>query len=288
MKKNKTNRALILPTIGPATFVLLLFFLLPLGAILFFSFMTRGDFGAVIYSFTLDNYIRILQPSFYMPFFRSMGYTIATVLISLIITYPLAYWLAFYGGRMRMVWLFLFIIPFWTSHLVRIYAWMFILRDSGLINLTLGRLGLITEPLNMLFTPGAVVLGLVYSYFTFMLLALFSSLDRMDKSVQEAAVDLGASPFQRLLKVTLPMTKGGIIAGSVLVAVPTLGDYIVPDLLGGARVSMIGNVVADAFLRFANWPFGSALGLVLGAIVLIIILAYMKFAGRESLEREII
>ncbi|WP_291320723.1 ABC transporter permease [Desulfonatronospira sp.] len=288
MKKNKTNRALILPTIGPATFVLLLFFLLPLGSILFFSFMTRGDFGAVIYSFTLDNYIRILQPSYYMPFFRSMGYTIATVLISLIITYPLAYWLAFYGGRMRMVWLFLFIIPFWTSHLVRIYAWMFILRDSGLVNLTLGRLGLIAEPLNMLFTPGAVVLGLVYSYFTFMLLALFSSLDRMDKSVLEAAVDLGASPFQRLVNVTLPMTKGGIIAGSVLVAVPTLGDYIVPDLLGGARVSMIGNVVADAFLRFANWPFGSALGLVLGAIVLIIILAYMKFAGRESLEREII
>lgn len=288
MKKKNINRGLVLWNIGPATFVLLFFFLIPLGSILFYSFMTRGDFGAVVFQFTLDNYIRILQPSFYMPFLRSAGLTIVTVLFSVLISYPIAYWLAFHGGKMRMVWLFLFIIPFWTSHLVRIYAWMFLLRDSGLVNATLLRMGLISEPLVMLYTPGAVVLGLVYSYFTFMLLALFSSLDRMDKSVLEAAEDLGASPFQRFVKVTLPMSKGGMIAGSVLVAVPTLGDYIVPDLLGGARVAMVGNVIADAFIRFANWPFGSALGLVLGAIVLFIILTYMKIAGRESLEREII
>ncbi len=288
MKKKNINRGLVLWNIGPATFVLLFFFLIPLGSILFYSFMTRGDYGAVIFEFTFANYIRILQPAFYMSFLRSTGLTIITVLLSVLISYPIAYWLAFQGGKMRMVWLFLFIIPFWTSHLVRIYAWMFLLRDSGLVNSTLLRLGLISEPLVMLYTPGAVVLGLVYSYFTFMLLALFSSLDRMDKSVLEAAEDLGASPFQRFVKVTLPMSKGGLIAGSVLVAVPTLGDYIVPDLLGGARVAMVGNVIADAFIRFANWPFGSALGLVLGAIVLFIILTYMKIAGRESLEREII
>ena len=271
--------------LSPAVLILLVFFLLPLGFILFYSFLTRGDYGAILYDLSLKNYRQLLDPIYFPTFIRSFGIMLVTTGVSLIFAYPLAYWLAFYAGRMRGLLLFLIVVPSWTSELVRIYAWMFLLRDGGLVNAQLMNLGLIDEAIRMLFTPSAVIIGMVYSYFSFMLLPLYASLDRLDRSVLEAAADLGANPLRRLIKVTLPLTKGGILSGTVLVAVPAVGDYIVPDLLGGARVNMIGNLIEDKFLGFFDWPFGSAISLVLAAMVVASVLIYIRIAGKGAIER---
>lgn len=271
--------------LSPAVLCLLVFFLLPLSIILFYSFLTRGDYGAILYDFTLKNYKQLLNPIYFRTFIRSFGVMLATTGISLVFAYPLAYWLAFYGGRMRGLLLFLIVVPSWTSELVRIYAWMFLLRDGGLVNAQLLNLGIIDSAIRMLFTPSAVIIGMVYSYFSFMLLPLYASLDRLDRSVLEAAADLGANPFRRLVKVTLPLTKGGILSGTVLVAVPTVGEYIVPDLLGGAKVTMIGNLIEDKFLGFFDWPFGSAISLVLAALVVVSVLIYIRVTGKGAIER---
>jgi spermidine/putrescine transport system permease protein len=269
----------------PAVVALVVFFLLPLGFILFYSFLIRGDYGAIIYDFSLNNYRQLLNPIYFRTFLRSFGVMLATTGLSLLFAYPLAYWLAFYGGRLRGLLLFLIVVPSWTSELVRIYAWMFLLRDNGVVNALLINLGIFDEAVRMLFTPTAVIIGMVYSYFSFMLLPLYASLDRLDPSVLEAAADLGATPLRRLVKVTLPLTKGGILSGTVLVAVPAVGDYIVPDLLGGARVTMIGNLIEDKFLGFFDWPFGSAISLVLAALVVISVLIYIRVAGKGAIER---
>lgn len=271
--------------LSPAVLALVVFFLLPLGFILFYSFLTRGDYGAIIYEFSLNNYKQLLNPVFFRTFLRSFGIMLATTGLSLLFAYPLAYWLAFYGGKRRGLLLFLIVVPSWTSELVRIYAWMFLLRDNGLVNAQLVNLGIVDSAIRLLFSPTAVVIGMVYTYFSFMLLPLYASLDRLDPSVLEAAADLGASPLRRLIRVTLPLTKGGILSGTVLVAVPAVGDYIVPDLLGGARVSMIGNLIEDKFLGFFDWPSGSAVSLVLAALVVISVLIYIRIAGKGAIER---
>jgi spermidine/putrescine transport system permease protein len=202
-----------------------------------------------------------------------------------LIAYPLAYWISFYGGRRKGMLLFLLIIPSWTSFLVRIYGWMFLLRDTGLINHILMSLHIIKSPLSMMYNPAAVIIGMVYDYFTFMLLPLYAAMDRLEPAVLEAAADLGANPIQRFFKVTLPLTKGGLASGTILVGVPAIGEFLVPDLLGGAKVTMVGNLIEGKFLEFNDWPFGSALAFVLAAVMIIAVVIYLRIGGKEALER---
>jgi len=272
--------------LSPSVFWLLVFTLIPMGIVVYYSFLTRGPWGSITYEFTLDSYRLILDPLFLKIFARSFVLASLTVIICLCAGYMVAYWIALYGGRRKNLLIFLVILPFWTSYLVRIYAWMTLLSDHGLINTFLMNLNLISEPLPLLHNQFAVLLGLVYTYLPFMILPLFAALERLDRSVLEAAADLGATATERFFRVTLPLTKGGMLSGSVLVFMPAIGEFLIPELLGGAKAMMIGKFIALKFTGLRHWPLGSAYSLLLVAIILILIYLYMRVGGGKEAFQE--
>jgi spermidine/putrescine transport system permease protein len=276
--RTRSDRWLILP---PAA-ALLLFFVLPLFLVLAVSFASRGTYGGVQWRGTFENYISILDPLYLRIFWRSLWIAVVTTVICLVLGFPLAYFIARAPKRWQGALLVLIIIPFWTNFLVRTYAWMFILRAEGLLNTVMMDLGILDQPLNLLFTDGAVVIGLVYGFLPFMVLPLYATLERLDRSVIEAAWDLYAGPLRIFMKVILPLAKPGVVAGSLLVFIPTLGAYVTPDLLGGAKTMMIGNLIQHQYLVVRDWPFGSALSFVLMAAVLIAVLYYLRAGGLRS------
>ncbi len=273
-------------TLSPSAFWLLIFTLIPMGIVVYVSFLTRGPWGTVIYEFTLDSYRLILDPLFLKVFARSVKLAVLTVAICLLAGYLIAYWIAFYGGKRKNFLLFLVILPFWTSNLVRIYAWIALLSDHGLINNFLISLHVIDEPLSLLHNETAVLIGLVYTYLPFMILPLYASLERLDRSVLEAASDLGATARERFVQVTLPLTKGGMLSGSVLVFAPAIGEFLIPELLGGAKVMMIGKFIALKFIGLRHWPLGSTYSLLLLTMTLILLYVYMRIGGGKEAFQE--
>ncbi len=269
----------------PCIFWIGVFFLLPLVLMGAYSFLEKALYGGVQWIFTWENYARFADPLYLKILLRSFRISLLTTVILLVIGYPMAYRIAMADKRWRNTLLFLVVLPFWTSDLIRTYAWMLILRDTGLLNFLLHHLHVIRKPLTMLYTEGAILLGLAYVYLPFMVLPLYASIEKLDRTLLEAAEDLGATPFWRFLKVTVPLTKSGILAGSLLVFIPAVGAFIVPDLLGGAKAMMIGNLVQLQFGPSRNWPFGSAASFILMTLVLLAVFAYLKFAGaKEALE----
>jgi len=267
----------------PSAATLLLFFLVPLALVLTVSFASRGTYGGIEWVVTLGNYTSIADPLYLRIFWRSLWLAGLTTGFCLIMGFPLAYIIARAPTRWQGILLLLVVIPFWTNFLVRTYAWMFILRTEGLLNTILAGLGIIHEPLNILFTDAAVLIGLVYGYLPFMVLPLYAALERLDPSLIEAAWDLYARPIQVFSRVVLPLAKPGVIAGCVLVFIPSLGAYVTPDLLGGARTMMIGNLIQHQYLVVRDWPFGSALSFVLMAGVLAMVLYFLRAGGAKSL-----
>ena len=277
--------AKILSILSPCVFWVGLFFVLPLLLMAAYSFLERGLYGGVRWIFTWENYLRFVDPLYLKILLRSFRISFLTTLLLLAAGYPLAYWIAGLSNRWQNICIFLVIMPFWTSDLIRSYAWMLILRDTGLINGLLTALHIVDSPVSLLYTDGAILLGLCYVYLPFMVLPLYASIERMDRSLLEAAADLGANPFWQFVKVTFPVTKSGILAGSLLVFIPSVGAFVVPDLLGGAKVMMIGNLIQLQFGPSRNWPFGSAASFILMGMVLIAVFLYLRFSGgREALE----
>jgi spermidine/putrescine transport system permease protein len=272
--------------LSPAAFWLLVFTLIPMVIVVYYSFLSRGPWGTIKYEFTLENYRQLLDPIFLKVFFRSFRLALLTAFLCLLSGYLVAYWIAFYGGKHKNLFLFLVILPFWTSDLVRIYAWITLLSDHGLINNALVALRLIKEPLPLLHNEFAVLVGLVYTYLPFMLLPLYASLERLDRSVLEAAADLGATPRERFFKVTLPLTKGGMLSGSVLVFVPAVGEFLIPELLGGAKAMMIGKFIALKITGLRHWPLGSTFSLLLLTIILCLLFVYMRIGGGKEAFQE--
>jgi len=272
--------------LSPAAFWLLLFTLVPIGLTVYYSFLTRGAWGATIHEFSLDSYRQLADPLFLSIFLRTLKLSVLTVLICLVGGYALAYWIAMYGGKYKNLLLFLVILPFWTSPLVRVYSWMIMLSDHGLVNSFLSAVEMISRPLPLLHSEPTVLMGLVYAYIPFMILPLYASLDRMDRSVLEAASDLGATASERFFKITVPMTKGGMLSGSVLVFAPTIGEFIIPELLGGAKAMMIGKFIEMKFLGLRHWPLGSAYSLLLLTIVLVLLYVYMRAGGGKEAFQE--
>ena len=270
---------LVIPPAG----VLIVLFGVPLLLVLAVSFASRGTYGGIEWALTFTNYTSIADPLYLRIFWRSLWLAGLTTAICLVMGFPLAYVIARAPRRWQGVLLFLVIIPFWTNFLVRTYAWMFILRTEGLLNQALLALGLIQEPLNLLFTDWAVLIGLVYGYLPFMVLPLYAALERLDRSLVEAAWDLYAKPVQVFTRVVLPLSRPGVIAGCVLVFIPSLGAYVTPDLLGGARTMMVGNLIQHQYLVVRDWPFGSSLSFVLMAGVLAAVLYYLRAGGARSL-----
>jgi len=271
---------------SPAMLWLLIFFLIPLCIMLVYSFCQHTYNSnvrtGVSWVFTLENYLNAFDSAYIQAIFRSFWIAIVNTLICLVIGYPIAYYISRKPPKLRSILFILVIIPFWTNFIVRTYAWMVILRENGLINTVLMRMGLINEPLQLLFTNGAVITGLVYGYLPFMILPLYASIEKVNPSLLEAAYDLGANRFQTFLRVMLPLTMPGIIAGSILVFIPTLGAFVTPDLLGGAKVMMIGNVIQNQFTKVRNVPFGSALSFILLSAVLIMLFFYVRFGNSQD------
>ncbi len=274
-----------LPYVGPIALWVIVFVIAPLGFILYFSFLTAGLFGRIDPIFTLENYQALARATVGEVFLRTLLFAFATNMICLLIGYPLAYFIVMYGGRWKTALLFLVILPSWTSYLVRLYAMRTLSGRGGLINSALLSLGLVSSPLKILYTPFAVVLGLVYGWLPLMILPIYASLVGLDPSLLEASSDLGATPFRRLFTVTLPLTKGGLLAGTILVLIPSMGDWLVPQLLGGAATFMAGNLIYLHFITAGNIPAGSAISVVLTAIVILIMYFCIKFGGEGAIER---
>lgn len=268
--------------LAPSWLVLVSLMVAPLAIVLAYSLLTRSPYGSIGKPWSLDNYSRLADPLYLAIFLRSVWIAAAATLLCLLLGFPLALFISRSGER-KNLYLTLVILPFWTSFLIRTYSWMFLLRDTGLINSILLRLGLIHQPLPLLYNYGAVLLGLVYGYLPFAVLPLYATLERLDPSLLEASADLGARPWQTLLRVTLPLAAPGFLAASVLIFIPCLGAYLTPDLLGGGKTVLIGNLINNQFTTARDWPFGSAASLVLMAIVLILLLLGLHRRGEALL-----
>ena len=267
----------------PGLFWLLIFFALPLVVIVIYSFLTPGPTGNVIWDFTLDNYTTLFTKDLDVnAYLRSLGFGVVTTVACLLIGYPLSLYVIQRTPRWRSVLLFLILIPFWTNFLVRTYAWMIILSNNGVLNTLFQSLGLPRQ--TMLNTPGAVLIGLIYGELPFMVLPIYASLDRFDFTLLEAASDLGASRTRAFLRIMLPLTMPGVAAGSVLVFIPTVGQFVVSDLLGGAKVDMLGNLLQRLFTRSnpPNWPLGSAMALIFMIVLTISVIFYFRATTEED------
>ena len=282
-----------LPLLLPTWLVLGVFFLLPLILMLGVSFAERGIYGGLRSipnlgeylrsGAFLGNYAQSLDGIFLKIGWRSLWMAVATTILCIVVSFPIAYYLALLAPRRwKGLLLGLVVVPFWTSFLIRTYAWMFILRSEGLLNLALVGSGLLHHPLELLYTQTAVMIGLVYGELPFMILPLYASLEKLDRSMLEAASDLGAGRVQTFRRVTFPLTLPGLAAGVVLVFIPSLGQFVVSDLLGGARSMLLGNLIQNQFAVARNQPFGAALAFELTAAVLLLLLGYAVLARRRG------
>lgn len=270
-----------------------LFMIMPLLIILVYSFLTPGPYGGVEPVFTTGAYTKIFlerdlfdrlafDPSTLHIIFRSVWIAIVSVIGCLVLGFPVAYYIAVQSAERRAVLLLLITIPFWTNLLIRTYCWILVLRDTGLINSSLISIGLIEEPVTMLYTEGAVALGLIYTFVPFMVLPIYASLERLDPKLIEAGRDLYCSKWEALRLVVLPLSMPGIIAGSILVFIPGIGAFIAPELLGGGKNLMLGSLVQLQFSSARNWPFGSALSMVIMAAVMISLFFYARNARKNG------
>jgi spermidine/putrescine transport system permease protein len=270
----KSRRQAIILLI-PCLLALLLLFLAPQILMFEASLGRRSAYGGIVHAWSLGNYVRVFEPLYLVILLRSFGLAALTTILCLLGAYPVAYWLGIrVSPRWRNALLVLVILPFWTSFLVRMYAWIFLLRTEGLVNLALVHMGF--APWSLLYNDVAVLLGQVYGELPFMILPLYASLEKLDRSLLEAAADCGAGPSRALLNVTLPLTRPGIVAGCVLVFIPSLGAYLAPDLLGGARTVYVGNLVQSQFAVARDMPFGSAVSFVLSLLVFLLLFLFRK------------
>ncbi|XYH98152.1 ABC transporter permease [Sorangium sp. So ce1128] len=249
--------------LAPLLLWLVAFVVAPTAIMLVYSFCERDELGQVVFRLSLSSYARVLDATYLKILLNSIRYAAITTAICLVAGYPVAYFIGRAREGVRNKLLMLVMVPFWTSFLIRTYAWMSILKSEGLLNGLLLYLQIISAPLDIMYTPSAVVIGLVYSYLPFMILPIYGSVEKLDNALIEAAFDLGAGPVSAFSHVIVPLTRPGILAGILLVFIPALGMFAITDLMGGARVPMVGNVIQNQFGQARDWPFGAALGMTL-------------------------
>ena len=279
---------------APALLIILLAATGPLLIVVAYSFLTPGDYGDVKWIFSLEAWTSVflerdifddtlsIASAHLTIFSRSVGLSLVTTLLTVLLGFPTAYFIATRPEKTRELWLFLITIPFWTNLLIRTFAMLEIIRNEGLINTLLIRAGIIAQPIQMLFTDGAILIGMVYVYFPLMVLPLYASMEKIDFRLVEAGYDLYATPRQVLWRIIIPLVKPGIIAGSILVFIPSLGAYVTPSILGGGKNMMLGNLIELQFGQGRNWPLGSALSITLMMIVMVALIAYVRNAGQQK------
>jgi len=272
----------------PGVIWLALLFIVPLGIVVAVSFATSDIINRPVFGWHPENFSAVFDPLYLRLVTRSLGYAALTTVLCFVVAYPVAYTIARFGGRYRNVLIGVVVLPWLVDYLVRIYAWVVILGNEGIVNSVLSHLGMSgTPPVQMTNTPFAVIAGLVYAYFPLMVMPLYATLERLDQSLIEAGKDLYGTPRSTFLHVTLPFSTPGIIAGCLLVFLPCVGDFATARLLGGTSTYMIGNLIADQFQQSGDWPFGAAVTVVVMSLMWLIIVAYLVYAwlqGRKGLE----
>ena len=263
----------------PLAIAMVVFVVIPLTYIFVISFCSKESYKLVVYKFNLQNYISIFQSTYLKVFWDSLVMAFETTALCILIAYPFAYFVCKKGKFVKSICMMFVIIPFFTSSIVRTYGWMVILRTEGVINTLLMSLHIIKEPLQMLYTNGSVIIGMAYTFLPFMILPLVSSIGKLDASLLEASSDLGAKTSVTFLHVTLPLTMPGVFAGTIMVFIPSLGYFYIPEMLGGSKVMLVGNLIKNQFYVARNWPFGAALSVFMIILTLILVSLYKKTGG---------
>jgi len=271
-------------TVVPLYAFTLLFVALPILYLIVLSFLTRAQTWGVVNQFTLDNYARIVKPVYLNTFKESFQLAVLTTISTLLVGYPFGYFMARLPKRQKPIMMLLVVIPFWTSALMRMYGWIIIFRSNGILDKILMGLGLAEKPLKLLYSYPAVLVGMIYSLLPFMILSVYSSTDKMDWSLVEAARDLGATRLEAFLTVTVKMTLPGILSGIVLVFIPSMGLFFIADILGGGKVMLVGNLIQNQLQSGRDWPFAAALAVMLMIFTSIMIWLYRKLSGVRDLE----
>ena len=279
MDNKKKIKLPLLVTIGPVATWMILLVAIPFIYVFIISFMKKGAYGGVVIGFTLNNFIQVFDPLYLKVFGESLLISTLTTIICILIAYPFTYFIAEKTTIKKTVFMAMVIVPFLVSSLIRLFGWINLLRKDGIINSILLKWGLIHEPLQLVYNTTGVMIGLVYMLLPFMILPLYSSIEKLDKSLLEACSDLGAKPATAFLKVTLPLTMPGVFAGSILVFIPSLGYFFVTDILGGNKTQVIGNVIRNQFITARNWPLGAAISIFLIIITLVLVGLYQKSGG---------
>lgn len=268
-----------LVTVSPVTLWMILLIGLPLLYVLFLSFMSTDGYS-VVYKFDIENYTKLIDTTYMKIYANSLIVAFFSTLLCILLGYPFAYKMARAQGKTKVFMMIFLMIPFWTNSLIRLYGWRTLLGKSGVFSTVLQALGIVHAPVEMLYTRGAVLLGMVYILFPFMVLPLYAAIDKLDWSLLEASSDLGARRVKTFMKITLPLTSSGIFAGSIMVFIPTLGYYFVSDIMGGGNQQLIGNLIANQFNAGNNWPLGSALSIGLIILTLILVGIYKTSGGK--------
>ena len=282
---NKTKhefRANTLPAllmVGPVTLIMILLIAVPLIYVAVMSFCSIDEYYNVTFKLTLDNYIRLVNTDYLRIYAQSLGIAVVTTILCILIGYPFSYWIARTKSKKKKILYMLVIIPFWTNSLIRIYGWRTFLGTSGWLNSVLMGLHIVKEPVDFLYQTGTTVLGMVYCLIPFMILPLYTAIEKLDSSLLEASSDLGAKPVSTFFEVILPLTSSGIFSGSLMVFIPCLGYFFVSDILGGGNSDMIGNLIERQFQSGNNWPLGAALSIILIIVTLILVKLYQKLGG---------
>ena len=287
-KKTKHEfRANTLPaliTVGPVTLIMVLLIAIPLIYVAVMSFCSIDEFYNVTFKFTLQNYVRLVNADYLKIYAQSIAIALITTIICILVGYPFSYIIARTKSRKKKILYMLVIIPFWTNSLIRIYGWRNFLGSSGWLNGLLMKIGLVSQPVDFLYKQGTTILGMVYCLIPFMILPLYTAIEKLDGSLLEASSDLGARPVSTFFEVILPLTSSGIFSGSLMVFIPCLGYFFVSDILGGGNSDVIGNLIERQFQSGNNWPLGAALSIILIVITLILVKIYQKLGGdMESL-----
>lgn len=271
-------------TVMPLYVFTLFFVALPILYLLVLSFLTRAETWGVVSEFTLDNYIKIAKPVYLNTFKESFQMAVLTTIGTLLIGYPFGYFMARLPQKAKSLMMILVVIPFWTSALMRMYGWIIIFRSNGILDKVLMGLGLTDSPLKLLYSYPAVFVGMVYSLLPFMILSVYSSTDKMDWSLVEAARDLGATRWEAFFSITVKLTLPGILSGIVLVFIPSMGLFFIADILGGGKVMLVGNLIQNQLQSGRDWPFAAALSVVLMIFTSLMIWIYRRVAGVKELE----
>ncbi|MEV5408409.1 ABC transporter permease [Thermopolyspora sp. NPDC052614] len=272
--------------LGPGLAYLIVLLAIPLVLVLSYTIFRRGRFGGVVYEATGENFTRLFDSLYLDIVVSSLRIAVVTTVLALLIGYPTAYVIAQLPRKWKTIALVAIVLPFWTNFLIRVYAWIVLLSGPGLVNTALTKLGLVDEPLELLYNQGAIITGLLYSYLPLMVLPLYAAIERLDPQLREASANLGARPARTFVSITLPLTVPAALTGCVFVFVPSFGNFVIPELLGGGRSIMVGNLIRDQFLKARDWPFGSALTLALIAVLLVLLIlqawAARRYSGGEA------